>query len=100
MKENVFGKSSEHLKLSTKRINVETLSQLQEEGGMRKSKNQKIKNKKIKNEKNLETRSVPNLGKRILKISNTPPNTNPTRAKSKIKNQKIKKILRPNPIPT
>ena len=27
----------------------------------------------------LETRSDPNLGRRILKISNTPPNTNPTR---------------------
>ena len=34
----------------------------------------------MKNQKNLETRYDPNLGKRILKISNTPPNTNPTRA--------------------
>ena len=40
----------------------------------------------MKNRKNLETRYDPNLGKRILKISNTPPNTNPTIAKSKIKN--------------
>ena len=67
-----------------------------------------MKNEKIKYQKNLETQSDPNIGKRILKISNTPTNSNPTEAKkSKIKNQKSKikkskleKILRPDLIPT
>ena len=34
-------------------------------------------------QKNLETRYDPNLGKRILKIANTPPNTNPASKKRK-----------------
>ena len=59
-----------------------------------------MKNEKIKYQKNLETQSDPNIGKRILKISNTPTSTNPTGGKSKIKKSKIKKILTPDPIPT
>ena len=43
----------------------------------------------MKMQKNLDTRYDPNLGKRILKISNTPPNSNPTIAKNeKMKNRK------------
>ena len=46
-------------------------------------KKRKMKNEKIKYQKNLETQSDPNIGKRILKISNTPTNSNPTEAKNK-----------------
>ena len=46
----------------------------------------------MKNQKNLETRYDPNLGKRILKISNTPPSSNPTGVKKgKRKSKKIEK---------
>ena len=50
-----------------------------------------MKNEKMKNQKNLETRSDPNLGKRILKISNTRPIPTPQLENSKSKN--VRKFL-------